>query len=328
MKYNGGKFSAHYHPCFLDLSMMIDSMCFSGVPFRQLQRPDRLPRQGSRQSECDGSLLGDFVSNSSQAGTSSFNPIHQDKRPGCTSNSTAPHVTDVTSAAVPSSSSPPLTRSNVARHNDESNSNQKFVRIGSVEPKQVEHTSRKECYRLGRRKLLFEKRRRASDYALFFAMIGLLLMVLEQELTMAKIYKKVNRQTEKEDTTIFEKKHTQTNASSGSCVQGEEESDFRCLFNEELRNINYHWLMNTFVNTFTARCHTRLNQRIKDEGQKKDLHASSILGQLVLAATEVIDHTIHVCSSRVDYRLSCARSESKRKSFSKEIESTCCSLLP
>ena len=181
-------------------------MCFSGVPFRQLQRPDRLPRQGSRQSEGDGSLLGDFVSNSSQAGTSNFNPIHHDKRPGFTANSTGPHVTDVTSVAVPSSSSPPLTRSNVARHNDESNSNQKFVRIGSVETKQVERTSRKECYRLGRRKLLFEKRRQASDYALFFAMIGLLLMVLEQELSMAKIYKKVDR--EKEDIVIFAKKHT------------------------------------------------------------------------------------------------------------------------
>ncbi len=31
-----------------------------------MQRPDRLLRQSSRQSECDGSLLGDFISNTSQ----------------------------------------------------------------------------------------------------------------------------------------------------------------------------------------------------------------------------------------------------------------------
>ena len=57
-----------------------------------------------------------------------------------------------------------------------------------------ERTTRKECYRLGRRKLLFEQRRKASDYALFFAMIGLVFMVLEQEFTMAKIYDKVEKQ--------------------------------------------------------------------------------------------------------------------------------------
>ena len=66
-----------------------------------------------------------------------------------------------------------------------------YTRIG--ESKRGERTSRKECYRLGRRKLLFEKRRRASDYALFFAMMGLLFMVIEEELTMARIYGKVKR---------------------------------------------------------------------------------------------------------------------------------------
>lgn len=78
---------------------------------------------------------------------------------------------------------------------EESSSRQTLVQSRSGESKRVERTSRKECYRLGRRKLLFEKRRKASDYALFFAMIGLLLMVLEQELTMAKVYDKVKVQS-------------------------------------------------------------------------------------------------------------------------------------
>ena len=46
-------------------------------------------------------------------------------------------------------------------------------------------------YRLGKRKLLFEKRRKISDYALLFAMIGVILMVMETEFSMAKIYTKV-----------------------------------------------------------------------------------------------------------------------------------------
>jgi len=48
-------------------------------------------------------------------------------------------------------------------------------------------------YRLGKRKLLFEKRRKISDYALLFAMIGVILMVFETEFSMAKIYTKVNK---------------------------------------------------------------------------------------------------------------------------------------
>ena len=176
------------------------------------------------------------MSNSSQAGTSIFNPVHHDKRLALTSNTTASHATDVTSIIVPRSSSPPLTRLNVARHNDESNSGQKFVRIGSVETKQVERSSRKECYRLGRRKLLFEKRRQASDYALFFAMMGLLLMVLEQELTMAKIYNKVKRGRGRHcDLRRSTERSPHTNGSLRDCVQ---EDDFRSLSIEKLRNIN------------------------------------------------------------------------------------------
>jgi len=46
-------------------------------------------------------------------------------------------------------------------------------------------------YRLGRRKALFEKRKRISDYALVMGMIGIGLMVAENELSSALIYDKV-----------------------------------------------------------------------------------------------------------------------------------------
>ena len=47
-------------------------------------------------------------------------------------------------------------------------------------------------YRLGRRKQLYEKRKKVSDYCLVFGMFGIILMVLETELTMADIYIKVS----------------------------------------------------------------------------------------------------------------------------------------
>ena len=47
-------------------------------------------------------------------------------------------------------------------------------------------------YRLGRRKALFEKRKRISDYALVMGMIGIGLMVLENELSSARVYDKVS----------------------------------------------------------------------------------------------------------------------------------------
>lgn len=47
-------------------------------------------------------------------------------------------------------------------------------------------------YRLGRRKALFEKRKRISDYALVMALFGILMMVLENELSAANIYSKVS----------------------------------------------------------------------------------------------------------------------------------------
>ena len=48
-------------------------------------------------------------------------------------------------------------------------------------------------YRLGKRKALFEKRKRISDYALVFGMFGIIVMVVETELSMANVYGKVSR---------------------------------------------------------------------------------------------------------------------------------------
>lgn len=46
-------------------------------------------------------------------------------------------------------------------------------------------------YRLGRRKALFEKRKRISDYALVMGMFGIVVMVVENELSSAGVYTKV-----------------------------------------------------------------------------------------------------------------------------------------
>ncbi|XP_037903330.1 small conductance calcium-activated potassium channel protein isoform X3 [Hermetia illucens] len=45
-------------------------------------------------------------------------------------------------------------------------------------------------YRLGRRKALFEKRKRISDYALVMGMFGIIVMVIENELSSAGVYLK------------------------------------------------------------------------------------------------------------------------------------------
>lgn len=47
-------------------------------------------------------------------------------------------------------------------------------------------------YRLGRRKALFEKRKRISDYTLVMALFGILCMILENELSAANVYTKVS----------------------------------------------------------------------------------------------------------------------------------------
>ncbi|XP_069696753.1 small conductance calcium-activated potassium channel protein-like [Periplaneta americana] len=47
-------------------------------------------------------------------------------------------------------------------------------------------------YRLGRRKALFEKRKRISDYALVMGMFGIVVMVIENELSSAGVYTKAS----------------------------------------------------------------------------------------------------------------------------------------
>ncbi|XP_033232003.1 small conductance calcium-activated potassium channel protein-like [Belonocnema kinseyi] len=47
-------------------------------------------------------------------------------------------------------------------------------------------------YRLGRRKALFEKRKRISDYALVMGMFGIIVMVIENELSSAGLYTKAS----------------------------------------------------------------------------------------------------------------------------------------
>ena len=47
-------------------------------------------------------------------------------------------------------------------------------------------------YRLGRRKALYEKRKKISDYCLVFGMFGIVAMIIETELTMANVYDKVS----------------------------------------------------------------------------------------------------------------------------------------
>lgn len=50
-------------------------------------------------------------------------------------------------------------------------------------------------FRLGRRKVLFEKRKRISDYALAIGLFGIVVMVTDSELCMAKVYEKVMPKT-------------------------------------------------------------------------------------------------------------------------------------
>jgi hypothetical protein len=47
-------------------------------------------------------------------------------------------------------------------------------------------------YRLGRRRAVFERRKRLSDYALVFAVFGIAVMIIETELCMAEVYDKVS----------------------------------------------------------------------------------------------------------------------------------------
>jgi len=135
------------------------------------------------------------MSNTSQPIISSFLHSNVEKKHPMPLTVNVTNPTDLTSVAITSSS--PKSLCSNKRNSDETGNRQTQDHSGSGNTKHVERTTRKECYRLGRRKLLFEKRRRASDYALFFAMIGLVFMVLEQELTMAKVYGKVKRNKKK-----------------------------------------------------------------------------------------------------------------------------------
>jgi len=51
-------------------------------------------------------------------------------------------------------------------------------------------------YKLGQRKVLYETRKRISDYSLIFAVFGVVAMVVETEMTMAQVYDKVKRRTD------------------------------------------------------------------------------------------------------------------------------------
>jgi hypothetical protein len=131
------------------------------------------------------------MSNTSQPIISTISSSNVDKKLLVSTTSGPNDLTSI-AVSVPSQILNSHHLNNINPNPDNTPSHPTLVHSRSGEAKRVERTSRKECYRLGRRKLLFEKRRKASDYALFFAMMGLLLMVLEQELTMAKVYDKVN----------------------------------------------------------------------------------------------------------------------------------------
>lgn len=72
--------------------------------------------------------------------------------------------------------------------NQSENQNQNGLAAGSYHRPNV-------GYRLGRRKALFEKRKRISDYALTFALIGILFMIVENELSAALYYEKSSVQS-------------------------------------------------------------------------------------------------------------------------------------
>jgi len=74
-----------------------------------------------------------------------------------------------------------------------------LVGVHSEFPKYTEEIKKDEknqsniglSHRLGKRKILFEKRKRISDYALVMGMFGIITMVVENELSSAGVYGKV-----------------------------------------------------------------------------------------------------------------------------------------
>jgi len=63
---------------------------------------------------------------------------------------------------------------------------------GSVSGSRRSGRSAGSGYKLGRRKALYETRKRISDYSLIFAMFGIVVMIVETELSMAQVYDKVS----------------------------------------------------------------------------------------------------------------------------------------
>lgn len=71
------------------------------------------------------------------------------------------------------------------------NSSSTFVADPTGKKNKFNHASNSTSYRLGLRKTLFEKRKRLSDYALIVAMFGIVVMVIETELSWM-VYAKVS----------------------------------------------------------------------------------------------------------------------------------------
>ncbi|KAA0203101.1 hypothetical protein HAZT_HAZT005873 [Hyalella azteca] len=57
-------------------------------------------------------------------------------------------------------------------------------------PSYLSRTKPNVGYRLGRRKALFEKRKRISDYALVMSLLGIIGMIIENELSSFNVYVK------------------------------------------------------------------------------------------------------------------------------------------
>ncbi|XP_078316334.1 small conductance calcium-activated potassium channel protein 2-like isoform X2 [Crassostrea virginica] len=76
--------------------------------------------------------------------------------------------------------------------NDETGAGTALVEKGDsgkcLDDKQKKDNKPNVGYRLGKRKTLYERRRKISDYCLVLGMAGILIMILETELVMAKVY--------------------------------------------------------------------------------------------------------------------------------------------
>jgi len=106
--------------------------------------------------------------------------------PGVTSRASGIKAVSPLSSSVPSPSSAG-TASRTSRYHLERPLSADQAADSTV----VGATSRSVGYRLGRRKLLSERRKRLADYSLLFAMFGVSAMVIETELSMAEVYGKV-----------------------------------------------------------------------------------------------------------------------------------------